>query len=50
VNTSLEKELKKQFKKSDFSSSLTADIALQVKGGELWYERSLEKDLKKIFS
>lgn len=49
VNTSLEKQFKKQFKKSDFSLLPSEDIALQVKGGDLRYERSLDKDLKKIF-
>jgi len=50
VNTQLEKELRKQFKKSGFSLVSSADIVLKVRGGELWYERSLEKDLKKMLS
>jgi hypothetical protein len=41
--------LKKQFKQADFSVSVDDEIGLKVKWGNLSYERSLEKDLKKIF-
>jgi hypothetical protein len=49
MNAKLEKELKKQFKKSDFSLLTTEEIGLKVKGGELSYERNLAGDLKKLF-
>ncbi|MDR2415073.1 MAG: hypothetical protein LBD75_00170 [Candidatus Peribacteria bacterium] len=49
VNTQLEKQLKKQFKKSDISLIASAEMGLKVQGGRLSYERSLEKDLKKLF-
>ena len=48
VNSQLERQLKKQFKKADFSLVYSSAIALKVKGGELQYERSLERDLKKM--
>jgi hypothetical protein len=35
VNTQLEKQLKKQFKESEFSLVSSDDIALQVKSGQL---------------
>ena len=49
MNTQLEKQFKKQFKQADFSLVSSSDIALQVRGGELRYERNLEKDLRKMF-
>ncbi|MDR0649998.1 MAG: hypothetical protein LBG59_00910 [Candidatus Peribacteria bacterium] len=49
VNIQLEKKLKKQFKKSDFSLLSSPKMSLIVQGGKFSYERSLEKDLKKLF-
>jgi fatty acid-binding protein DegV len=48
VNTALEKEFKQQFKKADFSSSLSEEIGVQVKRGALSFERNLTEDLEKL--
>jgi hypothetical protein len=49
INTQLEKQLKQQFKKAAISLRSSPKIGLKVQGGKFSYERSLEKDLKKIF-
>ncbi|MDR2190308.1 MAG: hypothetical protein LBP53_03845 [Candidatus Peribacteria bacterium] len=49
IQIQLEKQLKKQFKKSDFSFVLSPEMGLKVQGGRISYERNLEKDLKKMF-